>query len=102
MERERQSGHGISISQPRPRAPGRGRRDPEAEEEDAFVEAMREQNHAWKVVREAFRQQFGKDASEARLQMRLLRRRKERSTRWDDHDVSTLSGIQLEKYRSQS
>lgn len=90
MERERQSGQGTPLTYPRPRAPGRGRRDPQAEEEDAFVEGLRQQNLAWKVVREMFRQRFNKDASEARLQMRLLRRRKERLARWDDHDVSTL------------
>ena len=71
-----------------PRAPDRGRRDPQADEEDAFVENLREQNLAWRVVRERFRERFNKDASEPRLQMRLLRRRKERSTRWDDADVS--------------
>jgi hypothetical protein len=36
-----------------------------------------------------FREKFNKDASEARLQMRMLRRRKERLTRWDENDVST-------------
>ena len=72
----------------RPRAPGRGRKDPQAEEEDFYVEQLREQNFAWKVVREMFRQKFHKDASEARLQMRLLRRRKERLARWDENDVS--------------
>lgn len=76
------------LPQPRPRAPGRGRRDPQAEDEDAFVEALREQNLAWKVIREMFQQRFKKDATEARLQMRLLRRRKDRLARWDDNDVS--------------
>lgn len=91
MECERQSGYGTTLlTHPQPRAPGRGRRDPQAEVEDAFVEGLREQNLAWKVVREMFRQRFNKDASEARLQMRLLRRRKERLARWDDHDVSML------------
>ncbi|KAJ5808685.1 hypothetical protein N7474_009954 [Penicillium riverlandense] len=75
---------------PRPRAPGRGRRDPQAEDEDAFVEALREQNLAWKVIREMFQQRFHKDATEARLQMRLLRRRKERLARWDDSDIKLL------------
>ncbi|CAL5870131.1 uncharacterized protein PFLUO_LOCUS4366 [Penicillium psychrofluorescens] len=77
---------------PRPRAPGRGRRDPQAEEEDAFVEALREQNLAWKVIREMFQQRFNRDATEARLQMRLLRRRKERLARWDDNDIKILIG----------
>ena len=76
---------------PRPRAPGRGRRDPQAEAEDAFVEELRNQNTAWKVVREKFRERFKKDASEARLQMRLLRRR-ERLLRWDEQDVSMWQG----------
>jgi hypothetical protein len=35
-----------------------------------------------------FREKFNKDASEARLQMRMLRRRKERLARWDENDVS--------------
>lgn len=56
------------------------------------MEGLRQQNLAWKVVREMFRQRFNKDASEARLQMRLLRRRKERLARRDDHDVSMLPG----------
>ncbi|GAB1211433.1 hypothetical protein ATERTT37_000547 [Aspergillus terreus] len=77
----------------RPRAPGRGRRDPQAEEEDAFVERLREQNLAWKVIREMFRETFHKDATEARLQMRLLRRRKERLARWDESDVSTYATL---------
>lgn len=89
MERERKSGHGIKMP-PRPRPAGRGRRDPQAEEEDAFVEELREQSHAWKVVTEMFRQRFKKDASEARLQMRLSRRKKDRLARWDDRDVSML------------
>jgi len=74
---------------PKIRGSGRGRRDPQAEEEDAFVENLREQNVAWKVVRDEFQKTFNKQTSEARLQMRLLRRRKERLTRWEDNDVST-------------
>lgn len=89
IERERLNLRAPPLIHPRPRAPGRGRRDPQAEEEDAFVENLREQNLAWRVVREMFRERFNKDASEARLQMRLLRRRKERLARWDDADVST-------------
>lgn len=92
LERERQSGHATPVAYPRPRAPGRGRRDPQAEEEDAFVENLRNQNYPWKIVRDMFRERFQKEASEARLQMRLLRRRKERLSRWDDDDVSTLPG----------
>ena len=38
-----------------------------------------------------FRNKFHKDASEARLQMRMLRRRKERLARWDENDVSTCA-----------
>ncbi|KAJ6171897.1 hypothetical protein N7470_000964 [Penicillium chermesinum] len=75
-----------STTAPRP---GRGRRDPQAEEEDDFVEELRNQNTAWKVVREMFRGRFNKDASEARLQMRLLRRR-ERLQRWDEQDTQLL------------
>lgn len=90
LEQERQGGQTDSHSQrQRPRAPGRGRKDPKAEEEDGFVETLREQNYTWKVVREMFREKYNKDASEARLQMRLSRRRKERLARWDESDVST-------------
>lgn len=91
LEQERRQGAADAQQQQRPRAPGRGRRDPQAEEEDAFVERLREQNLAWKVIREMFREKFHKDASEARLQMRMLRRRKERLARWDENDVSTCS-----------
>lgn len=88
MERERQRRQSSPAQHLLPRAPGRGRRDPQAEEEDAYVEGLRRQNLAWKVVRDKFRERFNKDASEARLQMRLLRRRKGRLVRWNDHDVS--------------
>lgn len=89
LEQERRGGQADSDSQwQRPRAPGRGRKDPKAEEEDGFVERLREQNYAWKVIREMFREKYNKDASEARLQMRLSRRRKERLARWDENDVS--------------
>ena len=87
MEQDRQNPQPISMP-PKPRAPGRGRRDPQAEEEDAFVENLRNDNVAWKKVREEFQERFHKDASEARLQMRLLRRQRERLTRWDSSDVS--------------
>lgn len=89
IECERLNPRTPPLIHPRPRAPGRGRRDPQAEQEDAFVENLREQNLAWRVVRQRFQERFNKDASEARLQMRLLRRRKERLARWDDSDVST-------------
>ncbi|KAJ5137617.1 uncharacterized protein N7443_010092 [Penicillium atrosanguineum] len=75
---------------PRIRGSGRGRRDPQAEQEDEFVENLRQQNVAWKVVRDEFQKTFNKQTSEARLQMRLLRRRKERLTRWEDNDVQLL------------
>ncbi|PLB45664.1 hypothetical protein P170DRAFT_363782 [Aspergillus steynii IBT 23096] len=90
LEQERRQGHVEPHPHQRPRAPGRGRRDPQAEEEDAFVERLREQNLAWKVIREMFREKFNKDASEARLQMRMLRRRKERLARWDENDIQLL------------
>lgn len=92
LEHERQLGP-IEPHLHRPRAPGRGRRDPQAEEEDTFVERLREQNLAWKVIREKFRERFHKDASEARLQMRMLRRRKDRLARWDENDVSMCSSF---------
>ncbi|KAL2843521.1 hypothetical protein BJY01DRAFT_194206 [Aspergillus pseudoustus] len=89
LEQERQ--HSNTETHPqRPRAPGRGRRDPQAEEEDAFVEQLREQNLAWRVIREMFRERYNKDATEARLQMRQLRRRKERLQRWEEHDIRVL------------
>ncbi|GIJ82829.1 hypothetical protein Asppvi_001344 [Aspergillus pseudoviridinutans] len=90
LEQERRQSHIDLHPHHRSRAPGRGRRDPQAEEEDAFVEGLREQNLAWKVIREMFREKFNKDASEARLQMRMLRRRKERLARWDENDIPLL------------
>lgn len=90
LERERsQSTPGPAPMPPKPRAAGRGRRDPKAEEEDAFVEELREQNVSWKRVRRMFFERFNQDATEARLQMRLNRRKKERVGRWEEHDVST-------------
>ncbi|KAL5050458.1 hypothetical protein BDW71DRAFT_194789 [Aspergillus fruticulosus] len=86
-EQQRQSFAGPST-QPA-RAPGRGRRNPQAEEEDAFVDSLRQQKLAWRVVRDMFRERYNKDATEARLQMRQ-RRRKERMARWDDHDMTEL------------
>lgn len=85
---ERAPPHTPSVL-PKSRGSARGRRDPQAEEEDAFVENLRQQNVAWKVVRDEFQKTFNKETSEARLQMRLLRRRKERLTRWEENDVST-------------
>ncbi|EAW11489.1 uncharacterized protein ACLA_091870 [Aspergillus clavatus NRRL 1] len=103
LEQERRQGYIDPHPQQRPRAPGRGRRDPQAEEEDAFVKGLREQNLAWKVIREMFRNRFNKDASEARLQMRMLRRRKERLARWDENDIQLLITArehwEREKYR---
>ncbi|KAK9852501.1 hypothetical protein MYU51_008331 [Penicillium brevicompactum] len=89
MEQDRQNPQPINMP-PKPRAPGRGRRDPQAEEEDGFVENLRNDNVAWKRVRELFQERFNKDASEARLQMRLLRRQRERTTRWDPADIQIL------------
>ncbi|KAL3468422.1 hypothetical protein BJX64DRAFT_4861 [Aspergillus heterothallicus] len=89
LEQERRHSNTETHTQ-RPRAPGRGRRDPQAEEEDTFVEQLREQNLAWRVIREMFRERYKKDATEARLQMRQLRRRKERLQRWEEHDIRVL------------
>ncbi|KAK4863634.1 hypothetical protein LT330_002412 [Penicillium expansum] len=75
---------------PKIRAPGRGRRDPQGEDEDAFVEELRDKATAWKVVRQEFRERFNKDASEARLQMRLHRRLRERMVRWEESDIKLL------------
>ncbi|KAJ6092606.1 hypothetical protein N7486_007895 [Penicillium sp. IBT 16267x] len=103
MERERLNPRPPPQVHLRPRAPGRGPRDPQAEEEDAFVEELREQNTAWKVVRELFREKFNEDASEARLQMRLRRRRDKRNARWEGFDVQLLISASAmweeEKYR---
>ncbi|KAJ5551516.1 hypothetical protein N7535_000538 [Penicillium sp. DV-2018c] len=85
--------HDRQNSQPvyqRPRAAGRGRRDPQAEAEDAFVEKLRMERVSWRNVRAEFIKQFHKDASEARLQMRFLRRKRERLVRWDDADIDLL------------
>lgn len=92
MERARENRNSQPpqpIMPPKPRAPGRSRRDPQADEEDAFVENLRERGYAWKIVREMFCEHFNKDVTEARLQMRLKRRKNQRSTQWDDADVST-------------
>ncbi|KAJ5921419.1 hypothetical protein N7466_009745 [Penicillium verhagenii] len=103
MKRERLNPRPPPLVHPRPRAPGRGRRDPQAEEEDAFVQELREQGVAWRVVRELFRGRFDKDATEARLQMRLTRRREKQNTKWEDHDVQLLIRAsemwEKEKYR---
>lgn len=93
LEQERRQSQIDSQQQQRARAPGRRRRDPQAEEEDAFVESLREQNLSWKVIREMFRERFNKDAPEPRLQMRMTRRRKERLARWDEDDVSSMCAV---------
>ncbi|CAG8888470.1 unnamed protein product [Penicillium egyptiacum] len=90
MEQDRQHVQPTPHILPKIRAPGRGRRDPQAEEEDAFVEELRDRQTAWKVVREEFRERFDKDASEARLQMRLHRRLRERMVRWEESDIKLL------------
>lgn len=94
MEYDRQYAQQSPHILPKPRAPGRGRRDPQAEDEDAFVEELRLEQMAWKRVRAEFQKKFNKDASEARLQMRLLRRQRDRMMRWDPSDVSMYSEIQ--------
>ncbi|EKV07828.1 hypothetical protein PDIG_62680 [Penicillium digitatum PHI26] len=88
MEQNRQHTQPTPHILPKIRAPGRGRRDPQAEDEDAFVEELRDRQTAWRVVRQEFRERFNKDASEARLQMRLHRRLRERMVRWEESDVS--------------
>ncbi|KAJ6138106.1 hypothetical protein N7471_004592 [Penicillium samsonianum] len=90
MEQDRQHTQPTSHILPKIRAPGRGRRDPQAEDEDAFVEELRDRQTAWKVVRQEFREKFNKDASEARLQMRLHRRLRERMVRWEESDIKLL------------
>jgi hypothetical protein len=90
LEQERRHGYVVESQQreqPRSRPSGRGRRDPQAEEEDAFVESLRAQNLSWKIVAEMFRERFGKSSTEARLQMRMLRRRKSAAA-WQEADVS--------------
>ncbi|KGO71910.1 hypothetical protein PITC_026300 [Penicillium italicum] len=90
MQQDRQHTQPTSHILPKIRAPGRGRRDPQAEDEDAFVEELRDRHTAWKVVRQEFRDRFNKDASEARLQMRLHRRFRERMVRWEESDIKLL------------
>lgn len=95
LELERRQGPGTDSPQrdpPRSRPSGRGRRDPQAEEEDAFVESLRAQNLSWKIVAEMFRERFGKSSTEARLQMRMLRRRKSAAA-WYEADVSTCGPV---------
>ena len=92
MEQERQRQSDIARQQQQELSRGLGgrrRRDPQAEEEDDFVETLRDENMSWKTISELFYQRFNKEAKEARLQMRLLRRRKERQARWGEDDVST-------------
>lgn len=90
LEHERRGAQIVDGNQPEPqkaRPAGRGRRDPQAEEEDSFVENLRAQNLSWKIVAEMFRERYGKNTSEARLQMRMLRRRKSAAA-WQEADVS--------------
>lgn len=92
LEQERRQGLATESQHrepQRPRAAGRGRRDPQAEEEDAYVEGLRKQNLSWKEVAGRFRERFNKDSTEARLQMRMLRRRKS-SAPWHEADVSSM------------
>ncbi|EED16602.1 conserved hypothetical protein [Talaromyces stipitatus ATCC 10500] len=91
LEHERRGGQMIDPHQLEPqktRPLGRGRRDPQAEEEDAFVENLRAQNLSWKIVAEMFRERYGKNTSEARLQMRMLRRRKSAAA-WQETDMNS-------------
>ncbi|KOS42548.1 hypothetical protein ACN38_g6554 [Penicillium nordicum] len=90
MQQDRQHVQPTSHILPKIRAPGRGRRDPQGEDEDAFVEELRDRHTAWKVVRQEFQERFKKDASEARLQMRLHRRLRERMVRWEESDTKLL------------
>ncbi|KKA25099.1 hypothetical protein T310_0873 [Rasamsonia emersonii CBS 393.64] len=105
LEQERRQSQGNDSPQrepQRPRASGRGRRDPQAEEEDAYVESLRQQNLSWKVVAEMFRERFNKESTEARLQMRMLRRRKSAAA-WHEADIPLLLEAheywQNEKYK---
>ncbi|OKL56482.1 hypothetical protein UA08_08363 [Talaromyces atroroseus] len=94
LEQERRQGSQVlDPYQPdasKGRSSGRGRRDPQAEEEDLFVENLRAQSLSWKIVAEMFRERFGKNTSEARLQMRMLRRRKSAAA-WQEADSSDIS-----------
>ena len=74
LEQERRQSE--THSQPPSRPGGRGRRDPQIEEEDAFVWRMREEEHqSWRVVTQSFHRRFNKPVSEPTLQMRLKRLR---------------------------
>lgn len=53
------------------------------------MESLRKQNLSWKEVAGRFRERFNKDSTEARLQMRMLRRRKS-SAPWHEADVSSM------------
>jgi hypothetical protein len=72
LERERREGQKI---RPHRNLKGLARRHPKAEEEDAFVEELRAECFSWKIVAEKFREQYGKDTSVERLQMRMTRRK---------------------------
>lgn len=80
---------------PLPRKVERDRCDPQAEEEDAFVEKLRDQNTPWNLVRQQFSKKFNKELPEARLSMRLLRRRKERLARREDKVAKDLVKTQV-------
>lgn len=82
----------VQKSQLQPMNPSDDRQDPQAEEEDEFIDNLRQQNVSWKKIRERFRKEFGKDATEPRLQMRLLRRNKESRARNHYPTPNTLTG----------
>ncbi|KAL4808917.1 hypothetical protein BDV18DRAFT_133474 [Aspergillus unguis] len=104
LEEQRRQSYADPSTQRR--TSGRGRKDSkQAEEEDDYVEHLRGQGYSWKVVVEMFREKYGTDVSEAGLQMRQSRRRKEREAqaRWGKHDVQALLRArqywEQEKYR---
>ena len=85
LEEERRQSHGSNTQM---QGSGRAGRDQLAEDEGEFVERLREEGLSWKIITQMYRERFNKDTTEARLQMRRFRRRKEMAARWDENDVS--------------
>lgn len=88
LEQARQQNQMETNLHQRVRSSRRGRRDPQMDEEDAFVWRLKEvESRPWREITQCFHRRFGKAANEATLQMRLTRLR-ERLARWDENDVS--------------
>lgn len=87
FEQERQQNQTNNQVSTRLPSSGWGRRDPHREEELDFVDKLRDEGHSWKIISQLYSERFKKPCTSAQLQMRRTRRR-ERSARWDENDVS--------------